>query len=104
MPGVHASPGRHFRPGGTGYRSSQAQESLTPGRWARAEEWGVLRARGRAGGRVGHAKKGTAHLQKKHVVSPQGMETRGFIQTHLCGFSAGVFTNHVTTQILQRLA
>lgn len=79
-------------------------ESLTPGRWARAEERGVLRARGRAGGRVGHARKGTAGLQKKHAVSPQGVETRGFIQTHLCGFSVGVFTNHVTTQILQRLA
>ena len=82
-------------------------KSLAPGRWAWAagpRNRDIFSVRGRAGGKVGHARKGNARLQKKHVVSPQGMETRGFIQTHLCGFLVGVFTNHVTTQILQCLA
>lgn len=67
------------------------------------EQWGRSQGAGKAGGKVGHARKGTAHLQKKRCLS-SGHGNQGFIQTHLCGFPVGVFTSHVTTRIRQCLA
>lgn len=59
-------------------------------------EW---QPRGRNG--VGHTRKVTARPWKQHVASPRDVEptSREFAQTHSFGYSAGIFTNHVTTQI-----